>query len=213
MADYPVHISQAEHNEATALKLVFDPPHHDWGIIATFYSAIHYFESFLYYSSEKHSETSAPTQGGKLSMTFHAWREKMVRDKLQKAGYISYRKLRTNSEISRYLSHTTLIPSTLPIPASQYFKPEQAQKMVEKDLKNLKKELRIDLIKFLHELDLDIVLGATSHMVISQIIASFETKEHFLSAQLIELKRFLTQANIDTMKAYIESKGSKVGWK
>jgi len=42
--DYRVHLSQAKHNEEVALKLVNEPPYHDWGITAGFYSAIHYFE-------------------------------------------------------------------------------------------------------------------------------------------------------------------------
>ncbi len=44
MTDYSVHLFQAQHNEQLASKLAVEPPFHDWGIPAAFYSAIHYVE-------------------------------------------------------------------------------------------------------------------------------------------------------------------------
>lgn len=85
MANYRVHLSQAKHNEDVARKLVNEPPNHDWGITAAFYSAIHYLECWLFNRKEKHTETSIPVgEDGKFKYTPHAWREKIVERNLSK---------------------------------------------------------------------------------------------------------------------------------
>jgi len=148
MADYFVHLSQAQHNEQLAIKLVQEPPFHDWGITAAFYAAIHYLECWLFNRREKHTETSIPVRrDGKLSCTPHAWRERIVGRQLNKYAFISFRKLRDTSETARYLSLYRIEvgrpPQWLDKPASQYFRPEDAKNMVEKDLATLRNELKI----------------------------------------------------------------------
>lgn len=147
MADYRVHISQAKHNEEVASKLVNEVPYHDWGITAAFYSAIHYFESWLYSRPEKHTETSIPVgSDGKFQHTPHAWREKLVCKNLSKNAFKSFRRLRDASETSRYLSFYRTgqggMPQWLDKPASEYFKPEDAKELVENDLILLREELQ-----------------------------------------------------------------------
>jgi len=148
MADYSVHLSQAQHNEQLAIKLVQEPPFHDWGITAAFYSAIHYLECWLFNRREKHTETNVPVgPDGKLRYTYHAWRERIVERQLNRNAFISFRKLRDNSETARYLSLYRIEAGRrfqwLDRPASQYFRPEDAKSMVEKDLAVLRKELKI----------------------------------------------------------------------
>lgn len=148
MADYRVHLSQAKHNEEVARKLVKEPPYHDWGITAGFYSAIHYLECWLFNRKEKHTETSIPVGGdGKFKYTPHAWREKIVERDLSERAFKSFRKLKDASETARYLSlyrvHAGREPNWLDKPAPDYFTPEDAGNLVEKDLGNLKTELGI----------------------------------------------------------------------
>lgn len=114
MADYVIHVLQAEHNEKTAKKLAFNPPCHDWGITAAFYSAIHYFESWLFHTKHKHTETSILIDNeGKLKYTPHAWREKIVTDEFTRRGFKAFRKLREASGIARYLSFSRIGRSSI----------------------------------------------------------------------------------------------------
>lgn len=148
MADYSVHLSQAQHNEQLANKLVQAPPFHDWGITAAFYSAIHYLECWLFNRREKHTETSIPTdEHGKLLTSAHAWRERLVERYFPKEAFKSFRRLREASETARYLSLYRIgarrMSQWLEKPASQYFRPEDARSMVKKDLAILRNELKI----------------------------------------------------------------------
>jgi len=145
MADYNVHLSQAKHNEEMANKLAQDPPYHDWGITAAFYSAIHYLECWLFYRKEKHTETSIPLdKDGKFLHTPHAWRERLVERQLNRKAFLSFRKLRDASETARYLNlFPRKAPPWLDKPASDYFSPEDAKKMVGESLAILKNELGV----------------------------------------------------------------------
>ncbi|MBW1614814.1 MAG: hypothetical protein DRP15_03015 [Candidatus Aenigmatarchaeota archaeon] len=216
MADYPIHIAQAEHNEEAAKKLAFDPPYHDWGITAAFYSAIHYFESWLFYKGERHTETSIPSdEEGKLKFTAHGWREKIIVNKLTRAGFKAFRKLRDSSETARYLSLARLGTKSiewLDRPASQYFKPQHAQKMVEKDLQTLKKELKIDLSKLLHSLKLQ-NKTPNALLIIQQILSRFHSKESFLNASLNNLKRFMSEDTLSLLRNQLEQSKESVKWK
>jgi len=74
---------------------------------------------------------------GKLKYIPHAWREKIVTDEFTKRGFEAFRKLREAGGIARYLSFSRIGRSNikwLDRPAFQYFKSQDAQKMVEKDL-------------------------------------------------------------------------------
>jgi len=148
MADYFVHLSQAKHNEEVANHLVKNPPFHDWGITAAFYAAIHFLECWLFNKPEKHTETSIPIgEDGRLQYTPHAWRERILERELSKKAFIGFRKLRDASETARYLSLYRVAPGRMPQwvdkPAPDYFKPEDARSMVEKDLTSLRNELGI----------------------------------------------------------------------
>lgn len=148
MADRHVHLSQAEHNKKLARKLVNEPPYHDWGITASFYSAIHYFECWLYDKSEKHTETSIPVgRDGKFNMSPHAWREKLIHNHLSEEAFKKFRKLRDASETARYLTlcriGSSKSPQWLDGLASDYFPPGEAKKLVEIDLEVFLAELGI----------------------------------------------------------------------
>jgi len=149
MADYDIHFAQAEHNEKLSRKLINEPPFHDWSITAAFYAAIHYIECWIFNRKEKHSETSIPVykkgrQKGKFMYSPHGWREKLVEMHSSKSTFKSLRKLREASETARYLSLTKLgYGNWIPSPASDYFSPSDALKLIKNDLSVLKKELHI----------------------------------------------------------------------
>jgi hypothetical protein len=145
MTEYIVHLSQAKHNEEVANKLVQEPSCHDWGITAAFYAAIHYFECWLNNREEKHTETSIPVNtDNRFKYTAHAWRVKIIERALTKNAFKSFKKLKSASETARYLSFgPRRSPNWLKKPASDYFKYEDSKYIVEKDLANFKKELRI----------------------------------------------------------------------
>lgn len=145
MADFEIHISQAKHNEEVAKKLVNEPPYHDWGITAAFYAAIHYFEAWLYLQPEQHTETSIPIdEEGKLKYTPHAWREELIKNKLNEDAFESFRKLRVASETARYLSFFRKGTKVwISKPASEFFTPQEAQKLVNAGLETFKNGIKI----------------------------------------------------------------------
>lgn len=143
MADFEVHYSQADHNRKLANKLICEPPYHDWGITAAFYSAIHYFECWLYQEetekSKKHTETSIPKgNNDKLICSPHSWREKLIEKKLSKNAFKAFRKLREASETARYLSLYGVSRASgqnwLNIPASEYISTQVARRLFNSDL-------------------------------------------------------------------------------
>lgn len=149
MAGPEVHRSQAEHNKATAKKLLEQQPHHDWAITAAFYAAIHYFECWLFKKYGEHTETTIPINpDGKLEYTAHGWREQLIKTHLSRKAFTSFRKLRSASETARYLSLSRLSPRSSPdwirSPASEYFSVEQARELVEEVLCRFVEELGID---------------------------------------------------------------------
>jgi uncharacterized protein (UPF0332 family) len=154
MAEFLVHISQAEHNESLANYLIgIDKPYHDWVITICFYSAIHYFEAWLFItntdSNKKHSDTSMLQDYNK---SHHSWREDLIH-KNRPTVWKSFRKLRTQSEIARYLnsSYSPISPEQQK-PSYEYFQPENSRTLLE-SLKNIKADLKIDWAKSLQGLN------------------------------------------------------------
>ena len=148
MADYPVHLSQANHNEELAKKLIQEPPFHDWGITAAFYASIHYIECWLFNRPEKHSETSIPLgSDGKLLYSAHTWREKIAEKNFSKETFKSFRKLRDASETARYLSQYVGPRERRELrwfqPAPQHFSTDDAKTLDETDLTVIKNDLKI----------------------------------------------------------------------
>lgn len=154
MADFLVHISQAEHNESLADYLInMDRPYHDWVITICFYSAIHYFEAWLFITNtdnNKHSYTSMPQDYNKSP---HSWREDLIHRSFSVEVWKSFRKLRTQSEIARYLtsSYNPISPDQQK-PSYEYFQPKDSITFLE-SLKNIKAELKIDRARILYGLN------------------------------------------------------------
>jgi len=143
MAKYEVHLSQADHNEKLANKLLSEPPFHDWAITAAFYSVIHYVEAWVFKNydvdAEKHTETSIPRDvSGKLSYTPHGYREKVIErayrnHKLSRDLFKCFLKLRDASQTARYLSHVDAgaeDPQFLEEPSSTFFSLDNAKSLV-----------------------------------------------------------------------------------
>ncbi len=205
MADYSVHYAQATHNRLTATKLVDEPPHHDWGITAAFYSAIHYFECWLFGETEKHTETSIPVDPNNNRWKFspHAWREKLVEQKMSRNAFKAFRKLRENSETSRYL---TFSMAPISMPAAQFFKPEAAKKIVAVELETFLSELRIPWRKFVYSLELDQSIGPLAPFIIRSMFASFSDQTQFLQTSKSDLTKIFGAQTSALIRA-VEAKG------
>jgi hypothetical protein len=155
MAEFLVHILQAEHNESLADYLIGIEPYHDWVITVSFYSAIHYFEAKLFITNDdsnyKHSDTSMPIDNdGKPKYSVHVWRERLIRNTLPKKTWESFKNLRCQSEIARYFtSYLNSISPEQQKLSYEHFQPEDSKTLL-KSLKNIKVDLKIDLAKSLY---------------------------------------------------------------
>lgn len=142
MADYASHRRQALHNEATARFLL--PLHHDWAVTATFYAALHHFESWLFSRPEKHSETVS--LGG---VPVHAWRKNYLQRHLPNA-YQAYSFLYQRSQEARYLHG--LGTNAAPVPAQSLVDAAKAKFCLDNKLHDFKAAIRTELADFLHTL-------------------------------------------------------------
>jgi len=214
MAEFYVHISQANHNEGVA-KFLLDKPFFDWSITACFYSAIHFFEARLFIDSadedQKHSETSIPTDDttGAAKYSAHRWRERMVQDKFSRKTWISFRNLREASEIARYLSY---YPKTGGIvfksaPAFSIFTIENAKFSLEKDLPNIKEELKIILSQFIYDLEMEKTDWLKGNLISGKLLNNFTSKENLMSETKDSLRRCLTKEDIEFLDENIRKKG------
>lgn len=213
MAEFSVHLSQANHNEGVA-KFLLDKPFFDWSITACFYSAIHFFEARLFIDSadedQKHSETSIPVDAaGRAEFSVHRWRERMVQDKFSRKAWISFRNLRESSEIARYLSY---YPKTGGIafqsaPSFSIFTVENAKFSLEKDLPNIKEELKISLSQFIYDLEMEKTDWLRGKLVSGKVLNNFMSKEALLSETKDSLRRCLTKEDIDFLDEHIRKKG------
>jgi hypothetical protein len=129
------HIIQAIHNEEFAIFLKSHLKYKDWLITASFYAAIHYIEAlFFNIPGIRHSEQSIPTNQGRR-YSVHTWRENLIRSQFPTTVYVNYRKLRTNSQIARYLN---LKQSGT---ASDFFSDQDALRFLDRDLARIKEEI------------------------------------------------------------------------
>lgn len=131
MADYIDHLHQAEHNENFARSLINgNSEFYDWSITAIFYSAVHYVEAVFNQDPKiRHTETSCRGKDP------HVFREEMVLQKYGKACRNHYRKLRTASQIVRYLVVND------PRSGVDFYRPEDAANFLNTNLQAIKKTL------------------------------------------------------------------------
>lgn len=192
MAEFAVHILQANHNRDVANLLIEQHPFHDWAITAAFYAAIHFFEAWLYDRGERHTETSIPVDSAsKLLYSAHAWREKLVERDLPKEAFKAFRLLRDASETARYLSLYQMRTSTgrwIRQGAWEYFDQEAARKLVQSRLTTFQTELKIELATFVHALELDSKIGVSAPLIRKQLLTQYKTKNHFLAEAMSNLK-------------------------
>lgn len=157
MADFASHRSQALHNEAAARTLL--PSFHDWAATAAFYAALHHFECWLFFRSEKHTETVQLPPG----VSAHSWRKKYLQQNLNSA-YRSYSFLFARSHEARYLSGTPGTPVAGAAPALAQVDAAKAKYCLDNQLHEFKAAIRVDLCDFLHPLNL---MPATFDAVLS----------------------------------------------
>lgn len=215
MAEFQVHISQAQHNESLAQYLLSltKVQFHDWAITASFYSAIHYVEArFIDEADVNHSETSIPIgEDKKLEYTPHGWRQRVVRDRFTKRTWKAFRKLRETSEIARYLSYGRmgrLKGVTFErAPAVQIFQPKDAENLYNRDLQSIKEELRIELSEFLHELDMEKTDASMANLIIHTSLTHYSSKNDILQQTKSDLERFFSFEEIDFLEQHLRAKG------
>jgi len=177
MAEFKVHISQAKHNESLASFLIdIDKSYNDWAITVCFYSAIHYFEARLFIMkaiiNERHSDTSVPLDDeGKQKYSVHRWREELIQDNFPQDIWKSYRKLRLDSELARYLTYP---PSETEQPSYRYFQPSHSKKSL-KNLENIKSGFNTELAEFLYDLGMDKSDQLQTIMIINKILGKLST--------------------------------------
>lgn len=107
MADYQIHLGQAEHNKKLVNRLTRRLDFKDWSITVAFYTAIHYVESgFVNIACVQHSETSKPRR-----RSYHDWRQELVANYFP-AALNSYQRLRSMSQTARYLTAGGQAPLT-----------------------------------------------------------------------------------------------------
>lgn len=207
MAEFSIHIVQAEHNKSL-VKYLLNGPYYDWAITACFYSAIHYFEArlFLLFSNraDKHSDTSIPLDNlGNLKYSNHTWREILIQKHLRNV-YRSYRKLKENSETARYL---TLSSGAHIQPSYNYFQVQDAKNSL-KILESLEEGLNIELAKFLYELNMDKSDQMKAFWLINKVLQNFSSEKDILDKS--KLKKFLSNTEITFLENHLASKGHKI---
>lgn len=130
------HLWQAGRNERLAKQLLEELIYKEWVVTVAFYSGLHYVEAALNQEPTiVHSETSIPNnyQGG-----LHDWREDLVLQYFPSA-WSSYRKLRTQSIVARYLS--TNRRAFLQQPVEDYFSEQDVHNFVHRDLDKVRRKL------------------------------------------------------------------------
>jgi len=192
MAEFTVHIQQADHNRAVSSHLLQQDSFHDWAVTAAFYSAIHYFEAWLFDRSERHTEENVPSnKDGELQYTVHGWRERLVHKSLPKEAFKAYRQLKEASETARYLSLPKAITGAkwtssgawifIPLP--------QARTLAEHDLNIFAAALDLELTRFLHTIDFESTVGVAAALIRRRIIGDYRTKERLMKERPDEIKR------------------------
>ena len=130
------HLWQAGRNERLAKQLLDELSYKEWVVTVTFYSALHYVEAALTQNvGIEHSETSYPNnyRGG-----LHDWREDLVLQ-LFPSAWESYRKLRSQSIVARYLS--TDRRAFLTQPTDDYFGDQDVHNFVQRDLNKVRQQV------------------------------------------------------------------------
>lgn len=190
---------------------------HDWAITVCFYAAIHFVEARLFYMHFQHTETSVPlNQQGELEYTPHRWREKMVRDNFAMPVWRSFRKLRENSEQARYLSFrqgATSPPNFLSSPATEFFRPEDARKLYDKELKEIKTSLKLDLSEFLHPLEAQntgSVRAVQANQIIKKLLDKYSSKDEILAQSRRDLSGVLNSQEMQLFLSHLTQIGYRI---
>ena len=196
-----IHWTQAEHNQALALSLLV-PPNHDWAITVAFYSAIHYFEAWLFYQPEQHSEVNIPA----AVKSVHTRRDQLIQKYLPRATAIAFRKLRTASETSRYLSAPGGVSGSgfLTNTAFDYFSPSAAKSLVERDLADVFSKLEWWI--FVERLSLS-GKSAGKQLVYGKLRQNFNSQAEFRACRSDRLRLTFSQPELTILHGAITSVG------
>lgn len=215
MAELSIHILQASHNEKLA-EFLLDKPFFDWAITACFYSAIHLFEARLFFDSadiaNKHSESSIPVDAnGEFKYSSHSWRAKQIFNNYSQKAWKAFRSLKEASETARYLSHyIDMKNKTIAFekaPSFSIFRVENAKFALEKDLSEVRSELKIDLLEFLHSLDMEATDLLRANLISGKLMRNFTHRENLLNETKDSLRKYLTKEDTGFLDEHIRKKG------
>ncbi|MHC1760504.1 MAG: hypothetical protein AB9917_13550 [Negativicutes bacterium] len=103
MACAKVHWEQGEHNENFATDLATSSPadYKDWAVVATFYAAVHFVESYVIAVYNKNSDVLCKTSP--TANNPHNFRQDIVAQDFNSEALRKYKSLRNASNIARYL--------------------------------------------------------------------------------------------------------------
>lgn len=209
MADFQVHIAQAEHNENLA-KYLLPSEYFDWSITGCFYSAIHFFEASLFLrSKERHSEISIPVDpDGKNECSPHTWRSRLIQRKYSKDVWRCFRSLKEASETARYLSNSSGPVVFRTTPSYSVLSRDNATFALETELATIKAGLNIDFFKFIIDLDFEGECGVGASLLIDKIVMNIVSKEEFLreTKTSLRVKKF-SKNEIDFIESALKKKG------
>lgn len=213
MADFPIHIAQADHNESLAAHLL-NEARHDWAITVCFYAAIHYFEARLFLSfcqqDKKHTDTSIPTdEDGIYECGPHQWRINLIAEFLSDEVYSAFRTLKESSEWARYLARSERGQSAtfLLEPAFLRFECADAERAAEA-LECLKSGCKVELARFIYGLELEQhtnEINAT--FITNKLLKNYSTADELLQNGKQGLLDHLALGQVELLEERLKSKG------
>ena len=136
MSSLLAHLWQAGRNESLATQLLDQGTFKEWAVVTTFYSALHYVEAAATrLPGIMHCETSRPAG---FHGSVHDWRDDVVMQHFTSA-WLSYRKLRIQSVIARYL--TAVGRPTAAEPVEDFWSDQDVHDFVDNDLNQIRNSL------------------------------------------------------------------------
>ncbi|MFH0986117.1 MAG: hypothetical protein V1882_11420 [Candidatus Omnitrophota bacterium] len=206
MASSDAHLKQAEHNALTASRLLGIESHHDWAIVAAFYSALQFFEWWLIGEPEVHSEKSVPPDPknpSKPMYSVHSHRQKIIQNRLSQKAFAAYTKLMAASTQVRYLSYQGQV---LDKTAHEFFPVSGTRRLLENDLAAFKKEM--ELRNFLRSLELHRLSSPmVEKLIISKIVNFIADKNSLLQNDETSLKLLIGKNETEILRKAFKNIG------
>lgn len=129
MADHKIHLRQCKHNNQLAKALIDDEMFYDWGIIATFYSALHYANGALVAFG-----VVLPHECDSTSTMNHEIRKRKLLNNFGRPIAELYENLHVVCDRARYLNKTE--QKYHRTPSLSYFSQDRAKSLYSNEFEN-----------------------------------------------------------------------------